>query len=102
MSAGVALLVGWADLSIWMATWSSHGILLSFLFTERVTAQLDAMGVVDDAVEDRVGKGWIAEHLWMPQRLTDESLGCGWLIPTTPYLASAFRSATDARDEDRG
>ena len=38
----------------------------------------------------------------MPQRLTGESLRCGWLIRTIPYMASAFRSATDARDGDRG
>jgi hypothetical protein len=60
------------------------------------------MGVVDDAVQDRIGESRVAEHLWMPQRLTDESLRCGWLIRTTPYLASAFPSATDARDGDRG
>ena len=60
------------------------------------------MGVVDDAVQDRIGKSWVAEHLLMPQRLTGESLRCGWLTRTTPYMASAFRSATDARDGDRG
>ena len=60
------------------------------------------MGVVNDAVQDRVGQRGVAEHLWMPQRLTDESLRYGWLIRTTPYLASAFQSATDARDGDRG
>jgi hypothetical protein len=44
----------------------------------------------------------LAEHLRIPQRLTGESLRCGWLIRTTPYMASAFRSATDARDGDLG
>jgi hypothetical protein len=57
---------------------------------------------VNDAVEDRVADCVIAEHLRIPQRLTGESLRCGWLIRTTPYMASAFRSATDARDGDLG
>ena len=102
MSAGVALPVGWGDLSIWMVTGSSHCVLLSPLSAQRVAAQLDAVGVVDDAVEDCVGQSWVAEHFGMPQRLTGESLRCGWLIRTTPYMASAFRSATDARDGDLG
>jgi len=63
MSAGVAPPVGWADLSIRIATWSSHGVLLSLLFAERIAAQLDAMGVVDDAIEDRVGQSWIADQV---------------------------------------
>ena len=63
MSAGVAPPVGLVDLSIRMATRSSHGVLLSLLFAERIAAQLDAMGVVDDAVEDRVGKSWIADQV---------------------------------------
>ena len=77
MSAGVALPVGWIDLSIWMACGSSHGVLLSLLSAKRFAAQLDAMGVVDDAVQDRVGKSWVTEHVEMPQRLTVESLGSG-------------------------
>ena len=36
---------------------------LSLLLTERITAQLDAMGVVDDAVEDGVGQSWIADQV---------------------------------------
>ena len=60
------------------------------------------MTVVEQAVEDRCRDHGIAEHLGMPPRLTDESLRCGWLIPTTPYLACAFQSATDARGGDRG
>jgi hypothetical protein len=60
------------------------------------------MAVVEQAVENSRRHHGITEHLWMPQRLTDESLRYGWLIRTTPYLASAFQSATDARDGDRG
>ena len=77
MSAGVALPVGWVDLSICMLCGSSHGVLLSLLSAERLATQLDAMGVVDDAVQDRIGESWVAEHLGMPQRLTDESLRYG-------------------------
>ena len=78
------------------------GVLRGAEFAQGFAPELKPVCAVDEAVEHRVGNGGIAEHLWMPQRLTGESLGCGWLIPTTPYLASAFRSATDARDEDRG
>ena len=60
------------------------------------------MRVMNDAVEDGVGQRRIAEHLWMPQRLTGESLTCGWLIRTILFMASAFRSAVDARDGARG
>ena len=94
--------VGWVDLSMRMSSGSSHGVLLSLLSAERLTAQLDAVGVVNDAIEDCVGESRVAEHLRIPQRLTGESLRCGWLIRTTPYMASAFRSATDARDGDLG
>jgi hypothetical protein len=64
--------------------------------------EFDPVCAVNDAVEDRVADCVIAEHLRIPQRLTGESLRCGWLIRTTPYMASAFRSATDARDGDLG
>ena len=64
--------------------------------------QLNAMGAVKDAIQNRVSDRGIAEHFGMPQRLTGESLRCGWLTRTIPYTASAFRSATDARDGDRG
>jgi hypothetical protein len=57
---------------------------------------------VDEAVEHRIGNGGITEHLVMPQHLTDESLRCGWLIRIILFMASAFRSAVDALDGDRG
>jgi hypothetical protein len=43
----------------------------------------------------------LAEHLWMPQRLTGESLRSGSLIRIIPCMASAFRSATDGLGGDR-
>jgi hypothetical protein len=30
------------------------------MFSEAVTAELDAMGVVNDAIEDGIGQRWIA------------------------------------------
>lgn len=39
--------------------------------------QFDAMGAVNDAVQNGIADGRIAEHLGMPQRLTDESLRYG-------------------------
>jgi hypothetical protein len=35
------------------------------------------VGVVDDAVEDRIGQSRVANDLGMPQRLTGESLRYG-------------------------
>jgi hypothetical protein len=58
--------------------------------------------VVDEAVNCGKRHCGIAKHLGMPHRLTDESLRYGWLIRTIPFMASAFRSAIDARDVDRG
>jgi hypothetical protein len=33
--------------------------------------ELETMGIVDDAVEDGVGEGWIAEHNIIPQYRND-------------------------------
>jgi hypothetical protein len=63
---------------------------------------VDDHGMVKQPVEQRGCDYRITEHLRIPQRLTGESLRCGWLIRTTPYMASAFRSATGARDGDLG
>jgi hypothetical protein len=63
---------------------------------------VDNDSVVKQPVEQCGGHDWIAEHLVMPQCLTGESLKCGWLIRTILFMASAFRSAVDARDGDRG
>jgi len=64
--------------------------------------EFDPVRAVNDAVQDRVADCVVADHLGMPQRLTGESLRCGWLIRTIPFMASAFRSAVDARAGDRG
>ena len=48
---------------------------------------------MNDTVQDSVADRWVAEHLWMPQRLTGESLRSGSLIRIIPCMASAFRSA---------
>src|SRR3954454_818198 len=63
MSAGVVLPVGWADLSMVVVAGSSHGALLSLLPTQGLAAQLDAMGVVDDAVQDGIGESGIADQV---------------------------------------
>jgi hypothetical protein len=38
----------------------SSGGFGSSMFSEAVTAELDAMGVVNDAIEDGIGQRWIA------------------------------------------
>jgi hypothetical protein len=78
------------------------GVLRGTQFAQEFALQLQSVSAMDQTIEYGVGDGGIAEHLRIPQRLTGESLRCGWLIRTTPYMASAFRSATDARDGDLG
>jgi hypothetical protein len=68
---------------------------------QAVALQLDAMGTMNDAVEDCVAESWIAEHLEMPQRLTGESLRSGSLIRIIPCVASVIRSVIDTLGEDR-
>jgi hypothetical protein len=50
---------------------------------------LEDRGVVHEPVDSRERHGLVAEHLGMPQRLTVESLTCGWLIRTILFTASA-------------
>jgi hypothetical protein len=59
------------------------------------------MRPVNDAVEDGVAEGGIAEHAGMPQRLTAESLRSGWLIRIIRYTADVIGSANDTRGEGR-
>src|SRR5271166_6101485 len=63
MSAGVALPVGWIVISIVWWAGSSHDALLWLLSSQGFAAQLDAMGVVDDAVENGVGQGGVADQV---------------------------------------
>ena len=67
-----------------------------------LVASLDDIAVMSETVEQCCGHFGITEHLWMPQRLTGESLTCGWLIRTILFMANAFRSAVDARDGAHG
>ena len=55
-----------------------------------------------EAVDSGERHGGITEYWGMPHRLTGESLKCGWLIRTILFMASAFRSAVDARDAGHG
>ena len=79
-----------------------RGVLCGADFAQGLTLQLKPVCVMHEAVEHRVGNGGVAEPLGMPQRLTGESLKCGWLIRTILFMASAFRSAVDARDAGHG
>src|SRR6266436_9579036 len=64
MSAGVAdrPLVG-CDLSITGWVGSSGGDFRRLLLAQTVAAELEAMGVVNDPVEDGVGEGWLADQV---------------------------------------
>ena len=74
MSAGVAgrPLVG-CDLSITGCWRSSGGRPERPLLTQAVAFKLEAMGVMDEAIEDGVGIGRVAEHGAMPKAAQREA-----------------------------
>jgi hypothetical protein len=55
---------------------------------------------MDDAVQDRISYGGIAEYGEMPQRLIGESLRSGWLTRIIPSMAAPFRSVIEAQGGD--
>jgi hypothetical protein len=67
MSAGVAIAAGRLSFAIAMVVLSSSSLLGSELSAQRIAFELEAMSVVDDAVEDGVSNGRLAEHGAMPQ-----------------------------------
>lgn len=74
MSAGVAgrPLVG-DDLSMVVPARSSDDGLAGLL-AQRIATQLKPVGIVDDAIQNRVGEGRILEHRRLPPLLT------GWCL----------------------
>jgi len=42
---------------------SSRGVFGSSLFSEAVAAEFDAIGIVNDAIEDGIGQRWVADDL---------------------------------------
>ena len=77
MSAGVAERpLDGCDLSISGCTRSSIDGLQRLLLAQAVAAELQAMGIVNDAIEDRVGQGGIPETCRLPLSVT------GW-CPTS-------------------
>jgi hypothetical protein len=84
------------------AVTSSSFVAFAARSLQRLPFQIEPVSAVDQSIEHGIGDGGITEHLWMPQRLTGESLRCGWLIRTILFMASVFRSAVAVRDGDRG
>src|ERR1700677_2842086 len=68
---------------------------------EAVVPGFENVAAVGKAVEQRRRHLGVTGHLWMPQRLTGESLRSGSLTRIIRCMAAAFRSATDALDEGR-
>lgn len=75
---------------------------LGSAFAERFSLQQQAVGVVDEAVQNGVGDGGIAEDSVMPQYLTGESLRSGWSTRTTRCMAAASRSLIVRQAADLG
>ena len=42
---------------------SSRGVFGSSLFSEAVATEFDAIGIVNDAIEDGIGQRWVADYL---------------------------------------
>ena len=82
MSAGVAGASGRLSFGIRQVAWSSGGVVGGELSAQRVALELEAMGIVDDAVEDGVGDGRLADdcvpavdrYLAIAQRRTSPEL----------------------------
>ena len=89
--------MGWPSADRGAVDVSSDGLALA----QARPLQLDAMGAVDDAVQDGVADGRVAEHVGMPQRLTAESLRSGWLTHIIRCMADVIWSANDTRGEGR-
>jgi len=47
--------------------WSSGGDFQRLLLAQTVALELQAMGIVNDAIEDGVGECWLTEHDIKPQ-----------------------------------
>jgi hypothetical protein len=62
------------DLSIMDCVQSSGDGFDGALFAQAVAAELQAMGVVDDAIENGVSERWLAEHRRLPPSLM------GWCL----------------------
>ena len=105
MSAGVAVPVGWGDLSIWMVTGSSHCVLLSPLSAQRITPKLDAVRVVNDTVENCVRQGRVADQVvpTVHRKLAGDQRGAapmaflGDLQQVAPLLAAGGSSPQSSR-----
>jgi hypothetical protein len=78
----VILRSGWSSCSPWLA--------------QTFTFQFDALGAVNDAIEDSFGQSGITDHLMMPQTSTGESLTFGSLILGVPFMGAVSRSAIAA------
>ena len=77
MSAGVAERpLDGCDLSISSCTWSSGDGLRRLLLAQAVATEQQAMGIVNDAIQDGVGQGGIPETCMLPLSVT------GW-YPTS-------------------
>lgn len=72
------------------------------LLAHAFAGEIEAIGIVKDAIEDGIGEGWITEYAEMPHRLIVDSLASEWSIRIIRSTASAIRSATDARGEAPG
>jgi hypothetical protein len=59
-------------------------------FAHALAGEIEAMGVVDEAVEDGVGIGRVPEYHMMPLTLIGESLTLRLLTPVTPYLEPVY------------
>jgi hypothetical protein len=59
-------------------------------FAQAVAGEIEAVGIVNEAVEDGVGVGRIPEYLMMPLILIGESLMFRLLIPITLFLGPVY------------
>src|ERR1700677_1192775 len=77
------------------------GVRRAVFEAEAVVSGFEDVAAVGKTIKQRGRHLRVTGHLWMPQRLTGESLRSGSLTRIIRCMAAAFRSATDALDEGR-
>ena len=100
MSAGVAARpLDGCDLSIGGRTGSSGGDFRPVLLAQTVAAELQAMRVVNDAVEDGVGEGGLADQVVpaVDRDLAGDQRGAAAGGGAPPTLAAGPRAAACAK-----
>jgi len=98
MSAGVAERpLDGCDLSISGCTWSSSDGLRRLLFAQAIAAELQAMSIVNDAIQDGIGQGGIPDQGMPGRRFAVPSLAVA--VEKSGFRILRYRNLATARED---